>query len=232
MPKFVPRQRKHKVLARSHQNTTSSLSTTQDANTNTPEILPAQQREREDRKKALKEELVRENTGKISAKKKKRLDKYVDTKIKKEENLVLLKKLAGQKIDTGLFRSARNLGRGEETKRERLRRAVVERSRGIDVEENEGVLFVERVLRDAGHEGGSEVNVKSAVEMKKGNWAAAAGWLYGRVFFPDGVGNHEKTRGLQNKALSLPKEDLDEAPKSAVARAESGAWKVAFGQTS
>jgi hypothetical protein len=63
-------------------------------------------------------------------------------------------------------------------------------------------------------------------QMKKGNWAAASGWLYGRIFFPDGVGNHEKTRGLQNEALGLPREELDEATKTGIDRAKSGALKA------
>jgi hypothetical protein len=67
---------------------------------------------------------------------------------------------------------------------------------------------------------------KAEEQMKRGNWAAAGGWLYGRIFFPDEVGNHEKTRGLQNEALGLPKEELDEATKIGIDRAESGALKA------
>ena len=44
--------------------------------------------------------------------------------------------------------------------------------------------------------------------------------LYTRVFFPDGTGNVEKSQGLHNDALGLPKEDLDEYTKLAIKRAE------------
>jgi len=142
MPKFVPRQRKHKVLAR--QKSTAP----QNEDANAEQILPAEQREREEKKKALKEELVRESQGKISGKKKKRLDKYVDTKLKKEENLALLKKLALQKVDTSLFQSSKKLGSGSDSKREVLRRALAERKAGIDVEKNERLLFEERPVRE------------------------------------------------------------------------------------
>jgi ATP-dependent RNA helicase DHX37/DHR1 len=74
MPKFVPRQRKHKVLAR-RKNTTDSNNAIDDANA--AEILPIEQRERDAKKAALKEELTREAQGKMSGKKKKRLDKYI-----------------------------------------------------------------------------------------------------------------------------------------------------------
>lgn len=142
MPKFVPRQRKHKAIARQK----SAAPQTEDANAE--QILPADQREREEKKKALKEELVRESIGKISGKKKKRLDKYVDTKLKKEENLELLKKLALTKVDTSLFQSSKKLGSGSDSKREALRRAFAERKAGIDVEKNERLLFEERPTRE------------------------------------------------------------------------------------
>jgi ATP-dependent RNA helicase DHX37/DHR1 len=144
MPKFVPRQRKHKVIAR--QKSSHPQDDATDANAD--QILPAAQREREEKKKALKAELVRESQGKISGKKKKRLDKYVDTKLKKEENLALLKKLASHKIDTSLFQSSKKLGSGSDSKREALRRALAERKAGIDVEKNEKLLFEERPMRD------------------------------------------------------------------------------------
>jgi ATP-dependent RNA helicase DHX37/DHR1 len=72
MPKFVPRQRKHKVVARqkSHAGDT-------EVDANAPEILPVAQRQREERKAAMKSELVAEKQGKMSGKKKKRLDKYI-----------------------------------------------------------------------------------------------------------------------------------------------------------
>ncbi|CAI6333731.1 unnamed protein product [Periconia digitata] len=152
MPKFVPRQRKHKVLARQKLNTDNGLDVNNGAagaeaqDANALEILPAQQREREERKQKIKDELVEQQRGKMSGKKKKRLDKYIDTKLKKEENLALLKKLAAQKIDTSLFRSSTKLGRAHDTKRETLRRALAETKAGIDVEKNESILLQKRKI--------------------------------------------------------------------------------------
>lgn len=68
--------------------------------------------------------------------------------MKKEENLALLKKLAAQKVDTSLFQSSKRLGTAQETKRERLRRANLERRAGVDVENNEGLLFEKRKFRE------------------------------------------------------------------------------------
>jgi ATP-dependent RNA helicase DHX37/DHR1 len=72
MPKFVPRQRKHKVLARRK---TPANDATIDANAT--EIRPQEEQERAQKKAALKDELTRESQGKMSGKKKKRLDKYI-----------------------------------------------------------------------------------------------------------------------------------------------------------
>lgn len=71
-PKFVPRQRKHKAVAKRKQNNTDGP-----VDANAAEILPQEERDRAEKKNALKEDLLREATGKISGKKKKRLDKYI-----------------------------------------------------------------------------------------------------------------------------------------------------------
>jgi ATP-dependent RNA helicase DHX37/DHR1 len=168
MPKFVPRQRKHKVVAR-------QKAAANDAPTeaNAEQILPAEQRERDEKRRAMKDELVRESQSKMSGKKKKRLDKYIDTKLKKEENLELLKKLAAQshKVDTSLFQSSSKLGRGGDTKREALRRALAERRAGVDVEKNEGLLFEEHTVREPEAESSasdedSEVQAASTTSKK------------------------------------------------------------------
>jgi hypothetical protein len=62
---------------------------------------------------------------------------------------------------------------------------------------------------------------KNGVEQfKKGNMMGFAKLLYSRVFFPDGSGDYEATKGLHNDILGLPKEDFDEYTKIAVEMAE------------
>ncbi|KAF2640728.1 DEAH-box RNA helicase-like protein [Massarina eburnea CBS 473.64] len=141
-PKHVSRIRKHKVLARLKQDG-ERRAEEEAVDANAAEILPAEQKERNERKRKMKEDLAKEQKGKMSSKKRKRLDKYIDTKLKKDENLELLKKLAAQKVDTTLFRSSTQLGH-EDTKKERLRRALVERKAGVDVEKNDEVLLERR----------------------------------------------------------------------------------------
>ncbi|KAJ3342621.1 hypothetical protein HDU93_001600 [Gonapodya sp. JEL0774] len=58
-----------------------------------------------------------------------------------------------------------------------------------------------------------------AEAMKKGDYMGFVKVLYSRAFYPDGSGEFEYRKGTVNAALGLPKEDLDEATKAAVARA-------------
>lgn len=142
-PKFVPRDRKKGRIAKAKAKNAHSHDEPEDANA--AEILPPTQSEKEARRTALQEEIRAQNsTAVISGKKKKRLDKYIDNKLKKEENLALIKKLAAQKVDTSLLLSSKKLGRGGESARERLDRALREKEQGINLEANDAILFEQR----------------------------------------------------------------------------------------
>ncbi|KAI9677684.1 MAG: putative ATP-dependent RNA helicase DHR1 [Caeruleum heppii] len=144
MPKFVPRQRKHKARRKvgdhGHQSSVA-------AESNVAEILPVSATEKEERKRQLREQL-RAQQPKMSGKKQKRLDKYIDTKMRKEENLQLMKKLALSKVDTSLYQSSRKLGIVNESRRDILSRALREHEAGINVKDNEALLLTERDVRD------------------------------------------------------------------------------------
>ncbi|GAO16494.1 hypothetical protein UVI_02010980 [Ustilaginoidea virens] len=131
MAKFVPRQRKHKVLARekAKQNAQHPV---QDTN---PEVLPAAQAKQREQRAQLKQQLQQDG-AKVSGKKAKRLEKYIDNKLRKDENKELLAKLAARRIDTSLFASSRSLGQGRETKRQALSRALRERRAGLEGDED------------------------------------------------------------------------------------------------
>ncbi|KAF2203005.1 P-loop containing nucleoside triphosphate hydrolase protein [Delitschia confertaspora ATCC 74209] len=200
MPKFVPRQRKHKVIARQKREATADVNQFEDgaADPNAAVFLPAEKREREERKRAMKNELVAESKGKMSAKKKKRLDHYIDTKLRKEENLVLLKKLAAHKVDTSLFQSSKKLGRGDETRKERLRRALLERQAGIDVEKNEGLLFEEKEVEMSEGEAeqiGEVVREIKAKKIKEGEKKTGVKRKARSSQSPEGVAELEKEEG-------------------------------------
>jgi hypothetical protein len=54
--------------------------------------------------------------------------------------------------------------------------------------------------------------------MKTGDRMGFARQMYSRVFFPDDSGNYERRKGLSNKLLGLPEENIDEATKAAIER--------------
>ncbi|GAP91733.1 putative DEAH-box RNA helicase [Rosellinia necatrix] len=145
--KFVPRQRKHKVLAR--EALEARRAAVEDgaimdpqADSNAVEILPDAKKAADEAKRAqMRTDLKGE--AKMSSKKAKRLEKYIDKKLAKDENRALLAQLAANKIDTSLFASVRHLGTVKETKREIMSRALRERAAGI-AQTDESILFERR----------------------------------------------------------------------------------------
>lgn len=145
-----PRKQKHRNLARN--NRQDGKGDDIDA-PNAHEILPEQIREKEARKARMREDL-RNQGVKVSSKKSKRLDKYIENKLKKDENRELLAKLAETRVDTSLFASSRSLGHNRETTREALARALKETQAGINKDDNERILFQAR--RPSADEGEDE----------------------------------------------------------------------------
>ncbi|KAK4155490.1 P-loop containing nucleoside triphosphate hydrolase protein [Chaetomidium leptoderma] len=139
--KFVPRQRKRRVLdrERAQEKATHDVG----ADSNTLEITPAQQAESEQKRVQLREEL-RPRGVKVSSQKAKRLEKYIDSKLKKDENRELLAKLAANKIDTSLFSSSKSIGQTKETKREALRRTLREQHAGLALDQSSANLLYQR----------------------------------------------------------------------------------------
>ncbi|EFX03627.1 deah-box RNA helicase [Grosmannia clavigera kw1407] len=124
--KFVPRQRKHKNVARAKNDGEAPV------DSNRAEILLEEQREHNEKKAQLREEL-RASQPQMSAKKAKRLDKYIELKLKKDENLRLYEKLAASSIDTSMFESTKNLGVGRKRRKaEQRKKESMARHTGSD----------------------------------------------------------------------------------------------------
>jgi ATP-dependent RNA helicase DHX37/DHR1 len=164
MAKYVPRQRKHKVLARERAKENAQHEV---QDTNQDELLPTAKADREAKKAQLKAEL-RQEGAKMSGKKAKRLEKYIEGKLRKDENRELLAKLAERQVDTSLFSSSRVMGHGRETKKEALRRAMREEKAGLEggKEEREKILFEKREEREADEDESSDESDASEEESK------------------------------------------------------------------
>ncbi|KAM0240537.1 hypothetical protein ACHAPO_002438 [Fusarium lateritium] len=172
MSKYVPRQRKHKVLARERAKENAQHEV---QDTNQDELLPTAKADREAKKAQLKAEL-RQEGAKMSGKKAKRLEKYIEGKLRKDENRELLAKLAEQQVDTSLFSSSRSMGHGRETKKEALRRAMREEKAGLEggKEEREKILFEKRKEGHVDESDSSDESDASEEESKPSKATASA----------------------------------------------------------
>jgi ATP-dependent RNA helicase DHX37/DHR1 len=77
MAKFVPRQRKHKAIARVQKAASSQAPEPTEDDPNATLIIPAEKLEREEKRRKMREELRGEKEGKVSGKKAKRMEKYI-----------------------------------------------------------------------------------------------------------------------------------------------------------
>lgn len=72
------------------------------------------------------------------------------------------------------------------------------------------------------HESAEERWKDGHAAVMKGNFGQFTKMLYSRMFFPNGGGDYESHRTLDNEALSLPVEDLDEHTAIGVRMGEKG----------
>ncbi|KAG9249129.1 DEAH-box RNA helicase [Calycina marina] len=149
-PIFKPRQRKRKVLDRQR---VSRKQSAPEEDSNAVEYVPPATAAVEEQKRQIKEELRKQGT-KLSGKKAKRLEKFIETKLKKDENKILLGRAAKSTIDTSLFQSSSKLGQGKETQRERLSRALADRQAGVDIQGDISQIL-RRKLGDEAEDGSS-----------------------------------------------------------------------------
>lgn len=115
------------------------------------EILkPMSAKEREERKRKLTELLYSENEkeSKMSRAKKKRLDKYIEHQLKREEKKVLLEKLSATKIDTNILAPSKLLGSGKQTRREQMMEAMDLERQGRGDEHTKDILYEEREIKE------------------------------------------------------------------------------------
>lgn len=127
---------------------TTEICNTQDSNS---EILaPVTEEERLAKKRALEQNLYSENSKKekMSRAKKKRLDKYIDHQLKREEKKILLEKLAETKMDTSNFAALKELGKGKQTKKEEMIEALELERQGRGDEHTREILYEERDIKD------------------------------------------------------------------------------------
>ncbi|ODQ61508.1 hypothetical protein WICANDRAFT_28445 [Wickerhamomyces anomalus NRRL Y-366-8] len=138
--------------------------------TNNPnaEILqPMTKAEREDRKRKLEEQIRPKAESKVSRNKKKRLDKYIEHQLKREEKQVLIQKLQESKFDTSLLKSSKLLGTGKQTKKEEFAEALELERQGRGDERTKEILYEEREVRDWDEDFKDENPIKSLDQLEE-----------------------------------------------------------------
>ena len=100
MPKFVPRERKHKVRKRHEENGNGDRNGHLASNPNAVEILSSTSRGKEERRKAMKDAL-RAQQPQMSSKKQKRLDKYIVCMIYISTKVIQPTHFPGEKVEKG-----------------------------------------------------------------------------------------------------------------------------------
>ncbi|CAB4420840.1 unnamed protein product [Rhizophagus irregularis] len=103
---------------------------------------------------------------KMSSKKKKRLKKYIEKKIKKEERVMLIEKLSKSSFSSELMKSSKNLGRRKETMKERLRKAYNEKRLRLPQSDLSVPLFVNEREEDEDEDEEKEDHVMNGNSTK------------------------------------------------------------------
>lgn len=81
--------------------------------------------------------------------KKKRLDKYIEHQLKREEKEILLQKLKQTRIDTSILKSSKLIGVGDKlTKREKIVQAMEQERKGQGNEYTRGLLYDQREIKE------------------------------------------------------------------------------------
>ncbi|CCK68264.1 ATP-dependent RNA helicase ECM16 KNAG_0A06020 [Huiozyma naganishii CBS 8797] len=112
------------------------------------EILQPQTRDEIEQKKRKLEELFVPKESKVSRLKKKRLDKFIEHQLKREERKTIIDKMQDYKMDTSVLTSSKNLGHGKRTKKEIFAEALDLEKQGRGNEETKQILYEEHEVKN------------------------------------------------------------------------------------
>lgn len=154
---------------------------------------------------------------KMSSKKAKRLNKYIENKLRKEETSALLAKLAETKVDTSLFVSTRDIGKAKETKKEKIRRVLKEVEGGLIGVGAEDILLVER-------------QVKGVEEWDEAMGEGRRGAGGGELLEQDG-GEKERESPVEQEKMEADSKVTQEQPKMDSAARERALLEQSFSVT-
>lgn len=124
-----------------------SESTISNEDTNAELLKPLTEEERSLKKRKL-QELFTPKESKISRQKKKRLDKFIEHQLKREERKAIIQKLQGYKIDTSRLTSSKKLGHGRQTRKEEFAEALELERQGRGTNKTKDILYEEHEFKE------------------------------------------------------------------------------------
>ncbi|KAI0300291.1 P-loop containing nucleoside triphosphate hydrolase protein [Russula brevipes] len=162
------------------------------------------------RKEQLKEELLAQSHSRASSKKRKRLDKYIEKKLKKEERVGLFEKLAksqAEQLSTLRLQSSSTLGAGKtSTAQERLEKLEdKEVRRVIHSRQRRGGPFVDTAESDSDGDGASpqsQVVIVDSPPPSTRKQDPAADVIVGSALQRNADGSMVKPRVMKKKLLT------------------------------
>lgn len=126
-----------------------SLASQIDDDPNAQILKPLTDQEKEERKRKLQEDLYMGNKeSKVSRAKRKRLDKYIEHQLKREEKKALLEKLSKTKMDTDKFTSSKTLGKGKQSRKDEILEALELERQGRGDDTTRAILYEEREVKE------------------------------------------------------------------------------------
>ncbi|RCH85352.1 putative ATP-dependent RNA helicase DHR1, partial [Rhizopus stolonifer] len=119
-----------------------------EADTNQLMIVPSDKKEEEESKDSKKTPSFKEPIKYMSKKKKRKMEKYIEQKLKKDARAGLLEKLSTASWSSDLLKSSKLIGRSGQTLREQLRQAMLEQKAGVPLTNDDVPLVVEKEVED------------------------------------------------------------------------------------
>lgn len=119
----------------------------QQTDSNSEILCPLTNEEKELKKRKL-QELFIPNESKISRNKKKRLDKFIEHQLKREEKKIIIEKLQDYKMDPSMLTSSKKLGHGRQTKKEEFIEALKLEKTGRENEQVKNILYEEYEVKN------------------------------------------------------------------------------------
>lgn len=143
----------------------------QEMDPNAEILKPMTAEEKAEKKRALELQVysMNDKESKMSKNKRKRLDKYIEHQLKREEKKVLLEKLSKTKIDTSNLASVKTLGKGKLSRKEEIVEALELERQGRGDDRTKEILYEEREVKewDQFHESENELEDEVMVQPKQ-----------------------------------------------------------------